>query len=128
MKSTLLFATLLTLLLPTSKAQQIDIEKLNQLFNSLEQRNEAMGSIAISKNGNLLYSRAIGYRLVSDTLRIPADANTTYRIWSVTKVYTATMIMQLIEEGKLALQTPLYHFFSGNTKCSSHNDKGYAQP
>lgn len=91
--------------------QELDTNKLDELFNSLEQRDEAMGSIAISKNGQLLYSRAIGYRHITEDGKIAADRETKYRIWSITKTYTATMILQLVEEGKLTLETKLTRFF-----------------
>jgi CubicO group peptidase (beta-lactamase class C family) len=40
-----------------------------------------------------------------------ADTKTKYRIWSTTKMYTAIMIMQLIEEGKLTLTATLDDFY-----------------
>ena len=92
-------------------SQELNTNKLDELFDSLEERNEAMGSITISKNNKILYSRAIGYRYVSDEDKIPADTETKYRIWSITKTYTATMILQLIEKGKLTLETKLKGFF-----------------
>jgi D-alanyl-D-alanine carboxypeptidase len=42
-------------------AQSINKEKLDSLFDAISINNKGMGSIAISKNGNMLYSRAIGY-------------------------------------------------------------------
>lgn len=108
-----LFGMILTILLISDKAycQELNTNKLDELFDSLEERNEAMGSITISKNDKILYSRAIGYRYVSDEDKIPADTETKYRIWSITKTYTATMILQLAEEGKLTLETKLKRFF-----------------
>ncbi len=91
--------------------QELDTNKLDRLFDSLEERNEAMGSITISKNDKILYSRAIGYRYFTDEEKIMADTETKYRIWSITKTYTATMILQLVEEGKLTLETKLKRFF-----------------
>lgn len=111
MKQMLLFVALLAATTSTASGQQVDTHKLDLFFNSLENRNEAMGSIAIYQNGNQIYSRAIGYRLIDEEIRAYADESTNYRIWSVTKIYTATMILQLVEEGKLSLQTTLQAFF-----------------
>jgi CubicO group peptidase (beta-lactamase class C family) len=61
--------------------------------------------------GKILYQRAIGNRFVSNNTKIPADIKTNYRIWSITKTYTATMILQMIEEGKLSLKTTLDKFY-----------------
>ncbi|MEL6656183.1 MAG: serine hydrolase [Bacteroidota bacterium] len=106
MKPFVLFLALL-IAVPTALAASIDTTKLDQLFAALEQRNEAMGSIVVSQNGRVVYSRAIGFRLINDETSIPADVATNYRIWSITKMYTAVMIMQLVEEGRLSLQTTL---------------------
>jgi CubicO group peptidase (beta-lactamase class C family) len=77
----------------------------------LAEKNKAMGSVAISKNGQILYSRAIGYAYVNGSEKIPATENTRYRIGSISKMFTAAIIFQLIEEGKLELTTNLSRFF-----------------
>ena len=68
-----------------------------------------MISIALSEKGKKVYARAIGYADLSRQQR--ADTLTQYHIGSITKMFTATMIFQLIEEGKLGLDTRLDHFF-----------------
>lgn len=90
--------------------QSINKPKLDSLFDTLALKNKAMGSVAISKNGVLLYSRAIGYAYISDNEKKTATVHTKYRIGSITKMFTATMIFQLIEEGKLTLATTLDKF------------------
>lgn len=92
-------------------AQNINTEQLDSYFSSLEHRNEAMGSIAISKNGKLLYSNAIGYKTINGNDKEKSTTATHYKIWSITKTYTAVMIFQLIEEGKLSLDTTLNTFY-----------------
>ncbi|MFP2996849.1 serine hydrolase [Spongiivirga sp. MCCC 1A20706] len=94
-----------------SFSQNLNTDILDRYFESLERRNEAMGSITISKDGLILYSKAIGFRNKKSEVKINADTATNYRIWSITKLYTATMIMQLVEEEKLTLDTKLIHFF-----------------
>lgn len=94
-----------------ASSQTVNKAKLDSLFDVLAQKNMAMGSVAISKNGKLLYARAIGYSSISNTDKIQATTATKYRIGSVTKMFTATMILQLIQEGKLALNTRLGRFF-----------------
>ncbi len=70
-----------------------------------------MGSIAISKNGKLLYRKTIGYSLYSSEKKIPSSDSSKYRIGSVSKIFTATIIFQLIEEGKLSLNELLENYF-----------------
>jgi CubicO group peptidase (beta-lactamase class C family) len=111
MNQKLIFLLLLVFIGKIVSCQELNTIKLDELFNSLEKRDEAMGSIVISKKGKILYQRTIGNRFVSNDTTIPADIKTNYRIWSITKTYTATMILQMIEEGKLSLKTTLNKFF-----------------
>src|SRR6266498_3870390 len=112
MKLKILFATLLTLALSIAGyAQTLDKAKLDQFFDRLAEKNKAMGSLTIAKDGNVLYTRAIGYSQINGTEKRPLTAANRFRIGSITKMFTATMILQLVEEGKLKLTYTLDKFF-----------------
>jgi CubicO group peptidase (beta-lactamase class C family) len=112
MKIKILFATLLTLALFTAGyAQTLGKAKLDQFFDRLAEKNKAMGSLTIAKDGNVLYTRAIGYSQINGTEKKPLTAANRYRIGSITKMFTAAMIFQLVEEGKLKLTDTLDKFF-----------------
>jgi CubicO group peptidase (beta-lactamase class C family) len=108
----ILFATLLTLALFTAGyAQTLDKAKLDQFFDRLAEKNKAMGSLVITKDGKVLYTRAIGYGQINGTEKKPLTAANRFRIASITKMFTAAMILQLVEEGKLKLTDTLDKFF-----------------
>ena len=109
-KSLLVFVFLHILTFETS-SQQLNTPKLDSLFSALADNDRAMGSVAISKNGKVLYSRAIGFSSLEAATRVLATENTKYRIGSITKTFTTVLIFQLIEEGKLSLTTTLDKFF-----------------
>src|SRR5215469_15273243 len=112
MKTRSLFATLLTLVSFTPcSAQTLDKAKLDQFFDRLAEKNKAMGSLTIAKEGKVLYTRAIGYSQIDGTEKKPLTAATRYRIGSITKMFTAVMILQLVEDGKLKLTDTLDKFF-----------------
>ena len=92
-------------------AQLIQNPKMDSLFSQLESKNKGMGTIAIYKNGNLQYTRSIGYSYTDSKMQQKADAETKYRVGSVSKMFTASMIFQLIEEGKLSLSSSLEEYF-----------------
>jgi D-alanyl-D-alanine carboxypeptidase len=101
-----------TLFLPCDmRAQQINKAKLDSFFNVLFDNNRVMGSFVIAKEGKLIYHKTIGYSQVEGDKKIPATSETQYRIGSITKTFTATMIFQLIDEKKLSLDTKLSKFF-----------------
>src|SRR4026208_1112916 len=112
MKIKLLLATLLTLAcLTPGHAQTLDKAKLDQFFDRLAEKNKAMGSLTLAKDGNVLYTRSLRYSQIKGSEKRPWTAETKYRIASITKTYTAVMTFQLVEEGKLKLSDTLDKFF-----------------
>jgi CubicO group peptidase (beta-lactamase class C family) len=106
------FALFLTLALASaSYAQALDKAKLDQFFDRLAEKNKAMGSLVIVKDGEVLYARAIGYAQIDAAAKKPLTAASRFRIGSITKTYTTAMTLQLVEEGKLKLTDTLDTFF-----------------
>ena len=112
MKNKTLFAVITAcVLFTTGYTQAIDKVKLDSFFDRLAEKNKAMGSLTIAKDGKLLYTRAIGYSQINGTEKKALTGASRFRIGSITKMFTATMILQLVEEGKLKLTDPLSTFF-----------------
>src|SRR5262249_30653390 len=88
-----------------------DKAKLDQYFDRLAEKNQAMGTLVIAKEDNILYTRSIGYSQITGNTKKPLTVTSRYRIASITKMYTAVMILQLVEEGKLKLTDTLSEFF-----------------
>lgn len=93
--------------------QNINISKLDSLLDAVSKNNKGMGSFSINQNGTTVYQKSIGYSDVEK--KEIANKETLYRIGSITKMLTAILTFQLIEEGKLSLETPVSKFFP-NTK------------
>lgn len=62
-------------------------------------------SIVIVYDQDVLLAKGFGYADLEK--KIPADPQTVYRVGSVTKVFTALMLMQLRDAGKLHLDHPI---------------------
>lgn len=103
------FTLVLGLLLSTSFAQNIDKVKLDSLFQILETKDKFMGSIAISENGKLLYTKSIG----KDDLETNQHSSplTKYRIGSISKMFTSCMIFKAVEERKINLNQTIEKYF-----------------
>jgi len=105
-----IFATLfLGLLFSSTFAQKINTSKLDSLFQILETKDKFMGSIAISKNGKLIYTKSIG----KDDLEINKNSTiaTKYRIGSISKMFTSCLIFKAIEEDKLNINQTIDKYF-----------------
>jgi CubicO group peptidase (beta-lactamase class C family) len=112
MNTKIVLAALLTPALFTAvNAQTLDKAKLDQLFDRLLEKNKGMGSLVLAKDGQVLYSRSFGYREINGNEKKLLTAETKHRIASITKTYTAVMIFQLVEEGKLKLTDTLDKFY-----------------
>jgi CubicO group peptidase (beta-lactamase class C family) len=90
-------------------AQEINRDKLDKFFSAIEENNEGSGSVAIMKDDKLLYQNTYGFKNYEDSLR--PTVNTQFRIGSITKTFTATLIMMAVEEGKLELNNKLSTYY-----------------
>lgn len=104
-----LFSLLLLVSAFSLSAQSFDKAKLDAYLESLGSHDKAMLSLALLKDGVPVYQKAIGYAATENEQK--ADKDTQYRIGSITKVFTSTMIFQLIDEGKLDLATKLSAYY-----------------
>ena len=90
-------------------AQNFDRAKMDQLFSLVEKHEQGMGSFSIFQDGKEVYSNSIGF--IDLASKKKADANTAYRVGSISKSFTACIILKLVEKKKLKLNTPLSRFF-----------------
>ena len=90
-------------------SQDFDKGKMDSLFYKIEKCDKGMGSISIFKNGNEVYHKSYGHENIEEGIH--TTKMTKYCIGSITKSFTATIIMQLAEENKLSLNTKLSKFF-----------------
>ena len=63
------------------------------------------GTILVERSGATLYRRSFG--LADRAFEVPATDDTRYRIASITKLFTAVLVLQLVDEGKLDLDRPI---------------------
>lgn len=107
----LLSAAVATLaILTTAYSQTPDKSKLDELFNRIAEKNKGMGTLVIAKDGKVIYTRSVGYSQINETTKKPLTETSRYRIGSITKMFTAAIVMQLVEEGKLKLADTLSKF------------------
>jgi len=112
MKKWLTFATILLFISFSIglAGQDTDIKaKLDEYLHQLEKHNKAMGGVLISQNGKTMYEKAIGFSSLEDQTR--NNKFTRFKIGSISKIFTAAMIFQLIEEGKVSLETKLAQYY-----------------
>ncbi|EQB93603.1 beta-lactamase family protein [Elizabethkingia anophelis] len=90
-------------------SQSFNKEKLDTYFSTLEKNNKFSGSVAITQDNKLIYTRSIGYSDIEN--KILNSDKTKYRIGSISKTFTAVLILKSFEEGKLKPDDKLSLFF-----------------
>ncbi|HTE29529.1 MAG TPA: serine hydrolase [Chryseolinea sp.] len=65
-------------------------------------------AVLVTKKGRTVYKKGFGYANLE--LRVPTKPDMVFRIGSVTKQYTAIAILQLVEQGKIALRDSFQKF------------------
>ena len=95
----------LCLFATTSLADKID----DYVKAQMEQRRIPGLALAIVKEGRAAKHEAYG--LANLELKAPAHKDTVFEIGSVTKQFTAALILMLVEDGKLGLDDKVTKFF-----------------
>jgi len=83
-------------------------EKINELMNSYAENLDFNGAVLVAEKGNIVYENAFGY--ANREFEVPNSIDTKFRIASMSKAFTAFVIMKLVEEGKLSLEGKLSNY------------------
>ena len=113
MKSKLIYSslklhllTLITLLFfcNLSFSQSIN-EQLDKLINAYTEYGKFNGSVLVANQGKVIFKK--GYGIANMEWDIPNKSNTKHRLGSITKQFTAMLILQLAAENKLDLHAQI---------------------
>jgi CubicO group peptidase (beta-lactamase class C family) len=116
-------ASLLAVLIAatTANAQQKTSQvatRIAQVMQSHGTAGEFSGSVLVARDGRILYQHAFGYANIE--WKIPNDLQTKFEIGSMTKQFTALLVLQFVNEGKIELDghlsdyLPYYRKDTGN--------------
>lgn len=95
---------------------QTKVEKIEELVSTYEEYGKFNGSVLVSDQGKVIYKK--GFGMANMEWDIPNKANTKHRLGSITKQFTAMLILQLVAEGKLDLQEPITKYLPDYPKAS----------
>jgi CubicO group peptidase (beta-lactamase class C family) len=85
-----------------SAVAQKDVEKkIDSLLKQYHDYGQLNGSVLVADKGKVVYEK--GFGMANMEWGIPNGPDTKFRIGSITKQFTAALILQLVEEGKIKL-------------------------
>lgn len=85
------------------------VSKVKKVMDSCINQRNFNGAVLIAKNGKIEYLKYTG--LANRHYDIKYSEATRYQIWSLTKTFTAVLIMQLYEQGKINLDSTIHAYF-----------------
>jgi CubicO group peptidase (beta-lactamase class C family) len=89
----------------TSAFAQQNVQKIDELLKQYYDYGQFNGSVLVAEKGKIVYEK--GFGMANMEWAIPNQPDTKFRIGSVTKQFTATLVLQLVEEGKIKLDGKL---------------------
>jgi len=103
-----IFALMSLILTSVVNGQIVDLtnnQKIKDLIAVYHNQNRFDGIILVAKNGNKIFSEGFGNANLE--LNVPNSPDKKYLLASVTKIFTSTLIMKLVDQGNIKLDTKL---------------------
>lgn len=95
---------------------QTKTKQLDDLLNKYTEYGQFQGSVLVAENGKVIYKK--GFGMANMEWDIPNAPDTKHRLGSITKQFTAMLIMQLVADGKLDLQSPVSKYLPDYSKVN----------
>jgi CubicO group peptidase (beta-lactamase class C family) len=97
---------------------QTKSEKIDHLMKVYNEQGKFNGSILVAENSSITISK--GFGLANMEWNIPNQSNTKHRLASITKQFTAMLIMQLTEQGELNVDIPITTYLPDYPKSTGN--------
>ncbi len=101
-KLSLLLLFSFTALCPVNIYAQSKINSIESIVSAAIEAGQINGVVLAAEEGNIIYSKVSG--LADMQWDIPIEMDTKFRIYSMTKQFTAVIVMQLVEADRIELQ------------------------
>jgi CubicO group peptidase (beta-lactamase class C family) len=94
-------------LVPAASAEIVD-QRIEQFIGRYQALGLFNGSALVAEHGQVILKK--GFGLANMEWNIPNAPDTKFRLGSITKQFTATLILQLVEQGKIDLNAPVTRY------------------
>ncbi len=93
------------------------VAKVDALVSTFAEYGQFNGAVLVAEKGKVIYKK--GFGLANMEWDVPNTTDTKFRLASVTKQFTAMLIMQLVAENKVALDVPIANYLPGYPKAQA---------
>lgn len=98
---------------------QTKSEKINELMTLFYEYGQFNGAVLVAEQGKVIYKKGFGFANME--WDIPNQADTKFRLASITKQFTSMMILQLVQQGKLKLDGKITEYIPDYPKKTGDN-------
>jgi CubicO group peptidase (beta-lactamase class C family) len=99
------------LFLPVVGFTQSIAQKADELLTAYASQQKFSGNVLIAKQGKIIFEKAYGY--ADQKNKLLNTTQTEFRVGSLTKMFTSTLILQLAGASKLSLTDPVTKYVPG---------------
>jgi CubicO group peptidase (beta-lactamase class C family) len=107
----------LAVLIPFLGRTQDLAAKADELLTAFHKQGKFNGTVLLAKGGKVLFEKGYGY--ADREAKVPNSGTTEFRIGSISKPFTAILVLQLQERGLLSLKDPVTKFIPDYPKGDS---------
>lgn len=109
------------LAMPNQGVETKTTQNMDQFMNECYKNRLFTGSVLVAERGKVIYKKSFG--LAERRWNIFNQTNTKFKIGSLTKQFTAMMVLQLVQEGKINLQGSVSDYLGFYPKTSGKKIK-----
>jgi CubicO group peptidase (beta-lactamase class C family) len=114
MRSCMLIGLVCVLLVPAVLLGQDKAEKIDELLTMYNEYDQFNGTVLIAENGEIILKK--GYGFADFEWEIENQPEMKFLIGSITKQFTAMLVMQLVQAGKIKLDASITTYLSDYRK------------
>lgn len=107
---------LLLLITTLTAFSQSKVEKMDALMRQYVENRQFNGSVLVAENGKVIFKK--GYGMANMEWSIPNAPDTKFRLGSITKQFTAMLVMQLVEKGKIKVNDKITTYLPDYPKAT----------
>lgn len=102
--------SIISILLLTSISTYGQLEKISKLLEQIDSTKHLNGVVLVAQGNEVIFQKAYG--MANHSLDIPNTIDTKFLVGSLTKQFTAMLVMQLVEANQLSLDVPITAYLS----------------
>jgi CubicO group peptidase (beta-lactamase class C family) len=114
-----IFLTILLFICPWQAKSQDVFQSIDENLAAIYEKHAFSGSVLVAREGKVIYRKNVG--LADREHHISIGPETKFELASLSKIFTAVLVLQLVESGKIKLNAPVSDYVQEFTRSDAGN-------